>query len=257
MTFLLISMLLAKRPYRPSVFQSRKRRINLVRPPGYRTNQSWQDWRAMKYIARRPIRMNFRTGGFIGKELKFVDYTRQQAAATGGVWYLADPPTGALNAVAQGDGESQRIGRKYSSASLHIRGTYSLSNPNANNGCTLRVVIFRDTQSNGAAPTPLNVMNAGINGFRNLEYVSRFAVMYDKTFTLNPSIAFNTSTTQEFSSNPERYFSMNFKLSGDILANGPNADISDIVDTSYHVMICASASAAILFSYSSRYRYRG
>lgn len=250
--------MLGKRSYRnysygPTGRTSKRRGINLTRPPTYRRNQGWQDWRAMKYIARKPL--NLRTGGFTGKELKFVDYSVASSALPSS-WTLWDPATGALNAVAQGNGESQRIGRKITNSSLHIRGILNASSTVAN-GASCRIVVFKDNQSNGAAPTPSNVMTSGINGFRNLEYVSRFQVLVDKVYNINPSITFNGNTSTLNASSPNRHIAFNMKISSDTTFDGTTADISDITDGSYHVMVISDAATACNFFYSSRFRYLG
>lgn len=230
----------------------RRPSIVLSYPPGYKSGHYYKMRRA-NYSYKKPN--NVRTAGFIGKELKFVDYS-VAASQLPNYWAMWDPATGALNAIAQGTGESQRIGRKVSNTSLHIRGIlngYTLSA----NGVSCRIVVFKDTQSNGAAPLPANVMTAGINGFRNLEYVSRFQVLIDKVYNINPSITFNGNTNVVNSSSPNRHIAFNVRLPGVTTFDATTASIDNITDVSYHVMVCSDANLSCAFSYSSRFRYTG
>lgn len=242
----------------------KRRTINLIRPSGYRSNQGWQDWRAMKFIAARPIppvpSRNIRTGGFLGKELKFVDYNGQ-SNNTVTSWQLENPTVGCLNAIAQGDGESQRIGRKVTNRSVHVKGYITLGNSNTNrgtSGAVVRIVLFKDTQTNGAAPTPTDVMTPNnVNAFRNLEYTTRYQVLYDKTFTINPSITHDgTKLDGNYAKRP---FSINCNLSDTTTFDGTTADISDIVDNSYHLIASAfnDGGPPVYLVYQSRFRYMG
>lgn len=242
----------------------KRRTINLIRPAGYRSNQAWQDWRAMKFIAARPIppvpSRNIRTGGFTGKELKFIDQSLA-AAVIGTTWTLMDPATGALNAVAQGNGESERIGRRITNVSLHIRGWISTNNGDADANI-IRVCVVRDTQTNGAALTPpeLPFADNNINSYRNLEWLKRFNVLYDKTFVLNPSITGSGAGNTVISNSPTRYFTANFNLSGTTDFDGTTANVSDITDNSIHVLAIhypRSGPSTALLEYTSRFRYTG
>lgn len=242
--------------FQNSPYYKRRPRINLIRPAGYRTSQSWQDWRAMKYIARNPMPpapfRNIRTGGYLGKELKFVDNTYQSAVAVN--WTLEMPATGSFNAVAVGAGESERIGRKISNSSLHIRGNLILSGATPALSSRCRIVLVKDNQTNGAALVPGNVIVGGIDGFRNLEHVSRFQILFDRTYTLTPAITYDGSMI--ITNQPRRSFTINVKTSGDTLYDGPTAGISDITDCSYQ-LIAISDYLAITIDYQSRFRYRG
>lgn len=247
--------MLGKRSYRnysygPTGRTYKRRGINLTRPPTYRSNQQWQDWRTMKYIARRPL--NLRTGGFIGKELKFVDYS--YAGNVGTSWALEMPAVGSFNAVAAGSGESERIGRKITNNSLFIRGV--LRENTSGIVCSrTRLVLVKDCQTNGASLTPATIMAGGIDSFRNLEQISRFKVLYDKTFVLTPMISHDGTT--KFTNVPLRSFSINVKLTGDTLYDGPTAGISDITDNSYHLISICSVSTGVTLTYDARFRYTG
>lgn len=250
-----MSLLVKRTPVRRSVFLPNKRRINLTRPSTYRTNQAWQDWRAMKYIARRPL--NIRTGGFLGKELKFVDYQIDPTLVTT-AWMLLNPAVGALNAIAQGAGESQRIGRKVTNASLHIRGRLAFSGTNITTSRIIRIVVLKDSQANGATITPANVFNAvgdSIDQFRDLERISRFQVLYDKRIALNPAIGWS-GAGGVISNQVSLPFAVNLRCPTSTNYSAPTADVSDIVDNAYHIIASASGTG-VAVDYTSRFRYRG
>ena len=117
----------------------------------------------------------------------------------------------------------------------------------------MRIVVFKDSQTNAAAPLPANVMNAGLNGFRNLEWVKRFQVLYDKTHVISPQAYYNGSSVM--GNAPRRDFRVNVPLSTTTTYDATTADISDITDCSYHIMVISTTNSQI--SYTSRFRYYG
>lgn len=243
--------------YLPLPPNKRAKLISFRRPRGYKQSQAWQDWRAMKVIASRPIPpapSNYRSGGYLGKERKFKDSTVLISLAP--AWTLASPATGALNAVAQGNGETERDGRKISNSSLHINGSFVTR---SHEGSEVRIIVFKDTQTNGAAPSPANVIVGGINGFRNLEWVNRFRILYDKTFVVNPQVYVDPNNANTPTSNaPCRDFRANFKLTDTTMFDNTTADIANITDNSYHVMACSTDSSMQgTLEFTSRFRFYG
>lgn len=240
--------------YLPLPPNKRAKYFSFRRPRGYKQSPAWQEFRAMKQIASNPIIPNLRTGGFAGKELKYVDYSITNTPI-GTNWTLLDPAPGALNAIAMGDSESQRIGRKVTNSTLHLR-------INVNNtstvvvGRTIRVVIFKDTQTNQAAPIPTGVFDGTLNGFRNLEFTSRYRVLYDKTLSLNPAIASKASDDSLVGNSSDRQLIVNFRCPGSTLFSGTTADVSTITDNSYHIMACSDATGSNMF-YTARFRFMG
>lgn len=177
-------------------------------------------------IVRRPQRGYLRTGGFYGRfgsmgrrmrrsqvERKFLD---------GEIDIVTIPDTGAMlasshNVVVQGNAEDQRIGRKIMIKALHVKGQVALLGTTLTTDMEQRVrVIFAvDKQTNGAAATLADVIDfAGveINAFRNLANVSRFDILYDRTFNLNVT-AIAQSAAGTFVSAPQTYgFSFSKRL---------------------------------------------
>ncbi len=132
-----------------------------------------------------------RTGGYYGRfaganaELKFKDVTVDDAIiAAGGVL------TTSVNLIAQGTGESERIGRKCTIRSIFWRGSLSLplleleGGPGASE--RIRLIMYQDKQTNGAAATALGILEAvTVDDYRNLANSGRFNILWDHTVVLN------------------------------------------------------------------------
>lgn len=138
-----------------------------------------------------------RVGGFYGRyaqsglnqagELKFHDVDLDDAVvAVGGA------VTSTVNIIAEGNGESTRVGRKCTIRSIHWRYQVQLPEVDAQGtpspGETLRVMMYVDKQCNGATIANTDLLaTADWQSFRNLSNSSRFVVLYDKNHTLNYS----------------------------------------------------------------------
>lgn len=209
-----------------------------------------------------------RTGGFLGIETKFIDYTYAgaiPATLTGGE---ADPPgagaqttPGSISAIAQGDGESNRDGRKCTLTSLHIKGNVGInadatgiSLPNI-----IRVIVVWDTQTNGAQLNAEDVFLAASHkefSFRNLQFSKRFRVLKDATFVINPTAAAGDGTSLDSAAH-FRTFKWNFKLDIPVIHSGTTAVIASITDNSLHVLAWAATTGLSTLNYESRVRFVG
>ncbi len=142
-----------------------------------------------------PQRGFLRRAGFYGRfagsrggvrpEHKFLDTQQLTTDISANGTILAG-----LNHIAQGNGESERIGRKVTVRSLRIKGHYQFPSTAtvADQDQRLRIVVYCDKQTNGTVATvPLIHSLAGtvnINSFRNLANVSRFNILYDKFYDI-------------------------------------------------------------------------
>ncbi len=153
---------------------------------------------------RRPLRRGFqRRVGFFGRfagaggELKFVDTVLlNQVPTTAG---LVIP---SLNVVPQGNGESERIGRKVTIKSISIRARFNIEGADSavDGTRTLRFILYQDTQTNGAAATVGAILQTpNYLSFRQLDNTGRFRLLEDKYHTLRITasesllLSFNTS----------------------------------------------------------------
>lgn len=224
---------------------------------------------AMGYGARRR-RRNIRTGGFLGIENKFAD---SEATATNLTTTIArvDPTSGStqcLTAVAQGDGESQRDGRRYKMNSLHVRGMISMS---AVTGGTpqvpviIRVAIVLDTQSNGAALTATDVFKTAttaaqnVHAFRNLQYSQRFRVLYDKSYTMNAEAGAYDGINADWPSTKKQFkININIPETWAIVdTSATTANITSVTDNSIHLLAWADGTNLATIRYESRLRFVG
>ncbi len=218
------------------------------------------------YPKRRKKASNVRTGGFVGIEKKFLDGTFQVAIVATVAGSEMDPPgagaqtaPGTLSAIAQGDGESNRDGRKCTLTSLHLKGDVTLS-PTSSDGTgkIVRVMIVWDKQTNGAQFNAEDVFLSNTNveySFRNLQFIKRFAILKDQTFVLVPQAASGDGTTGENVGDIKK-FNWNFNFRIPQIYKGTTAVIANITDNSLHIMAFANATGTVL-SYASRVRFFG
>ncbi len=222
-------------------------------------------------MVRRPARrrtFNPRTGGFLGIENKFFD-SENTAASFSTAWILMNPSlTSKLTAMAQGDGPQERDGRKYSMTSIHIKGFINVppveSNTAPAGDTIVRLVLVWDTQTNGAELTPADVMLTGVsnnvNSFRNLQFTSRFKVLWDKTFNLVVSRAgMNEGSANLFGAGIVRIpFKINktFKTPISVTRSGSTANISNVTDNSISIIGVGITSTPTL-TYEARIRFVG
>ncbi len=211
--------------------------------------------------------LNQRTGGFIGLEKKFFD-TEVQSDAFATTWASMEPATTNLTVMAQGDGESNRDGRKYTIHSIHIRGWIQRAVEEAQAGpggdSLMRLALVVDKQTNGATITATNVYDGGgsddIFAFRNLQHTTRYTVLKDKQFRLNVAPAvINEGAVNSFASGLIRIpFKFNHTFPNGLQVNtkGTTADIANVTTNSIH-LIGVSSSTTPTINYQCRVRFSG
>lgn len=134
-----------------------------------------------------------RVGGFYGRyagrdaELKFFDLDIDKDPTLSAGFILN---AGSVNNIASGTQENQRIGRKCTIRSIHLRYLLLLPEQDAVAtpaiGDSLRIIVYQDKQANGAAAAILDILEtANIHSFRNLANSGRFNVLCDKLHNVN------------------------------------------------------------------------
>ena len=134
-----------------------------------------------------------RSVGFYGRfsgrglnvEKKFLDTNLGIGGDDGGV--IAN--SGTVCVVPEGDGQSNRHGRKITITSVMLRGRVQLdaTTPTPDR---MRIIMYLDKQCNGATLAAADILQnaagsaASIDGFRNLEETHRVQVLMDKTYAL-------------------------------------------------------------------------
>jgi len=216
---------------------------------------------------------NLRIGGFMGIELKYADFARSlltvvsPVAAVGGV---VDPATFlALNAIAQGDGESQRDGKQINLKSCYVTGCIDIpaliNQTTAKNIPTVYIALVCDKQTNGAQLTselvfqnPSAASSTAASPLRNMQYTSRFDVLDSCVVELEqPAVSWDGTNLETSGSRAP------FKLSwtGDMMVQytGTTATVATIQDNSLHLIAFAGpdATATPTISYNARVRFVG
>lgn len=137
-----------------------------------------------------------RTGGFFGAsvELKFHDLDVNDATVAAGATIAED----SVLAIAQGVGESERIGRKMMVRSIGWR--FNVKMPSSSNqnstGDIVRVILYQDKQTNGAAAVATDILeSADYQSFNNLANKSRFLTLMDRTYVSNAAAGSGRGTT--------------------------------------------------------------
>lgn len=104
---------------------------------------------------------------------------------------IAEVPTGMqihnLTVVAQGNGESQRIGRKITIRDINVRYTLRMfPSVSAFAGNVIRIMIVQDRQTNGTEFAPGDLLEDNdLHSFRNLANSGRFKVLWTTTIDLS------------------------------------------------------------------------
>ncbi len=222
---------------------------------------------------RRRRGLNVRSGGFVGIENKFYDQSvNGSSVSVGNNWSGCEEDPGTtqcLSAPSQGDGESQRDGRKCKATSIYVGGAIRWPNHSGHaEACYVTIALVQDTQTNGAQ---LNAEDVYINPaatpqtngtpLRNMQYMTRFKVLKKITlFTGDLSAHYNGS-----SANSEGYtvpFSIFKKLNMPITFTGTTEGVANVTDNSLHLIVAGGPSTATgapapEIYYNSRMRFIG
>ncbi len=222
---------------------------------------------------RRARRINARTAGFLGIEKKFFDQVNTGTAIlatsspSGGE---NDPAANCLNAIAQGDQESNRDGRKCMMKSVQVTGIIyqdtqqAQSAPDTTPICYIALVL--DRQTNGAQLNSEDVFvnpsaqsGLGCSLLRNLQFISRFKVLKSAQIVLpQPTVYFDSGSNTTEASGTVTPFQMYVKLELPINFTGTTSTVANIVDNSLHIIaFCSANQTAPQLQYNSRVRFVG
>jgi len=213
-------------------------------------------------VVRGFTRMGGVYGRFRGRrstdtEMKLYDKTLSNTLinATGIV-----PFGGTLNDIAQGDTESQRIGRKVVVKSIHLHLRLALA-PTTSNTATadnIRIMVVLDKQANGTAfiNTDVLTVNAGsapdFYSFNNIANKSRFRVLSDKKYQLSADAAF-TSTSVLNSCMADQHIKCNIPIEYDHSAT--TGAISTIRSNNIAILAISEQGLGTFMQGTARIRY--
>lgn len=254
------SRTISKKRYRPANYK------------GYRAPKK-------KKLALKRYARNARIGGFLGLELKFLDCAWNGvtiAASTDGSGLEMQPSAGCTNCIScpgQGDGESQRDGRKFVIKSFWVSGTIDTS-PAQDQGDAINndgyfFALVLDTQANGATIVSENVyINPGSSGenmlptpLRNLENSKRFTILASKFIRPTNTYALTDGTsTASIAPQNSAYVNLSWKGNISVDTTGTTADVASVSDNAVHLIACTGAGGSTftpVFRGKSRMRFMG
>lgn len=224
----------------------RRRRTSQTRPrKRTRTSRAQSDYSA---FSQDP--------GTLTLEKKFLDVTTNDAdMATGAQIFNS----GTQCVIAQGAGESQRIGRRVTITNINWRYLITLPSQDAMTECAevVRVMCIWDKQANLATATAANVLSAAnIYGFNNLDNINRFVVLHDKIHTINATAAIHTGAVIATGDRNE-YFEMYKRCSIPIEYTGATGAIGEITSNNIFCMAITEDgdNTAVAFESIMRLRY--
>lgn len=262
--------------------------INMAfRPPrSYRRTAFGPRRRAL--FKRRFARRNIRTAGFLGIELKHVDYKVSYSDLkvlryTDSASAECDPVTAnCLNALSEGSAVNQRIGRKVTNKSILIRGIINWSqwygDMAVDSVHQTNAVIFLvlDKQTNGAQLNSEDVFSCpnaggtdptGMTAIRDLERSQRFTVLAKVVITAPQrqpigGDALGNTYLPAMNIPFEIYKKLNFETQYN--ATATPATCAQIVDNSLHIIgytdypgPATAIDTVPTIIYTSRLRYVG
>lgn len=208
-----------------------------------------------------------RTGGYYGRftkptgtELKFFEVNKTFTAAPSAGVILSD----SLHKIADGTGQSERLGRKLTVAQVHINGTIVQQGAtnNGQNTAKIRIMVVLDKQCNGATATvtgtggPLET--ADVNSFRNLENSSRFKVLADKTMMMVQTGAAENAGVGYLFGESKRGFKINLpRLNIPVEFSGTTGALTEIRSNNIFVMALSDENTNTpQIQYIARIRFR-
>lgn len=229
-------------------------------------------------LARRDQRvLNMAKAGLLGMELKYYDTSVTNGDilspndCSSGEF---DPLAGCISAPAQGDGATNRDGKKIIIRSVQIKGnvhttaTSGLAAPDVLPQVFVALVL--DTQTNGAQLTsegvftnPANDADLAAEPMRNLLTSPRFKVL--KVWKLNfaelgAAVQVTTGTGTTFFL-PKSFLSFEGYMKLDMPVNfgsGTTADVANVIDNSLHVIAFATdITMDPKINYNARIRFEG
>lgn len=270
----------------PYDFRSGVRTVARYNPGKYmrkRSGQAYKRRRQLASTARRNFRsarynlqrFNQRSGGYLGIELKFLDTAWTSVAidqTTDGSGIELQPTagcTGAISVPAQGDGESNRDGRKYTVKSIffsgQIRWAAESDQVDVDDWQPAFFALVLDTQANGATVNSEDVfINPSTSALamlpqplRNLQFSKRFRVLDHAMIA--PGGAYSMTDGASTSSiSPMVAKTVKLSWKGNVVCDstGTTANVSAAADNAFHIIACVGATTPGTPSFTGKCRMR-
>jgi len=212
--------------------------------------------------SRKPARAGYmgkslglggRGRGFYGRyrrqaqtaELKFHDLSPADALITQAGTVI----TSSCLLIAQGTGESQRIGRRITIRSIQWR--YDLILPfttSVSNHDIVRIIVYQDKQTNGATASISDVLETDqYQSYYNLANKNRFRILYDRRITQNVAAAAGDGSTNDTISNAYQG-TWNKRVNIPVEYSGTGGALTDLRSNNIGIMLLSKNGGSILLS---------
>ncbi len=169
---------------------------------------------------------------------------------------------GCLPVPQQGVNYADRDGRKIFQKKIRIRGEIlwganDTVTPPASGGL-VRIVIVKDTRTNGVALSGENAIGLGLGSdgaattsgdgmglqlFSNPDGWGRYVIMADETYQCPPMAGAGTTADLNFTSQRTQ-FTINVKCDCEVNFNGTTGAVGSVIDNSYH-FLCAGNNSTV------------
>ncbi len=223
-------------------------------------------WQRRRRAIPARYRGRLRTGGYYGRmgggggacsgkpELKFHDLDINDALVAANGTIAED----SVLTIPQGDGENERDGRKMCVKKIGWRFKMTLQAIDAGTpqfAETVRVILYLDTQCNGAAATAALILQTdSFQSFNNLEQGKRFKIWMDRTYDLNPHAGGGTDTGQ-YGLADTFFKTCNLPITYDSTAT--TGAIATLRDNNIGVLLLGDQGAVVAFESKMRVRFMG
>ncbi len=165
--------------------------------------------------------------------------------------------TASINLIAQGTGESQRVGRKITITQINWRFDILLSPSTAAAATseTVRVIMFQDKQANGAGIGTTDLLETdNYQSFNNLANRKRFRTLFDRYYDMNALAGGGDGTTEDYGEmilTDSLYKKVNIPLEFDSTAGV----ITELTSNNIGVLLMSKAGAITAFNSKIRLRF--
>lgn len=186
-------------------------------------------------------------------ELKFFDTVRatETIATTGTILNTS------LNLIAEGTGEQNRVGRKCTVESVHLKGQVQLPAATSPTTDRVRLITILDKQANGGAAAVTDYLEtADINSFRNLTELGRFTLLNDQTCDVNTRAGAGDSAMSDIYAPESKTIRVNKRLQIPLEFSASLGIISELRSNNIFVIALSQTGQATV-SYTARIRFRG
>lgn len=211
-----------------------------------------------------PRRGNWRYGGLSRmiitskgnayQEMKYLDSLQTEATVNS----LGSYQMQSVNFVIIGTAATNRIGRRIHIRKIQLRIHLTLPNSTTRDAMVdrVRIVVFLNKQTNGAAPAWTDLyVNANIDSFRNLDQAQQFRILMDKTIGMSSKAAAGDGATDQYVGEERTvYYNKSCNIPIEYQASG--GTIGDISSNNIGVFMITE-NGRITASIDSRIRFYG